>query len=215
MGTEQRGSRDEESLQQQVESLVAREEIRRVLYDYARYVDRADVDGMKSIYHDDATDIHWGTYIGNAHGLADYLGQELPKLRSQIHEITNPIIDLAGDRALVESRFTARVRTGFDGAPAGCWVESVAHGRYLDIFERRNGVWKIFHRRLVIDGGRAALITDLGEYAEGSLGQFGASDPMYWGFELPKHAPEPLAPTPDRFSRLREFGRRALAESGS
>src|SRR5262249_12902605 len=98
------------ALPRTVDELSAREAIRDVLYRYARGVDRADVDVLKSCYHPEAVDAHW-TFIGNAHEFAEEILEshqmgQLPLLK---HFITNIFIELDGDRAFVESSFLCMV----------------------------------------------------------------------------------------------------------
>ncbi|HXW08993.1 MAG TPA: nuclear transport factor 2 family protein, partial [Steroidobacteraceae bacterium] len=50
-----------------LERLLARDGIHEVLARYARGVDRADAELLKSCYHADAIEEHGGTYTGNAH----------------------------------------------------------------------------------------------------------------------------------------------------
>ncbi len=200
-----------DELRRKVDELASREEIRDVLYRYTRYIDRLDAEGVKQGYHPDADDIHWGTFIGNAHAFADYMVGELRAVKYLIHEVTNPLVELDGERAFVESRYTSRVRIDFEGAEEGQWVESIAHGRYLDIFERRAGQWKIAHRRIVQDGGRTSIVNDLGHYRPEAVGGQIPDDPVYKRFGIVDIAPPPLEGVKGRFDGLREFGKRAAA----
>lgn len=201
-----------DELRCKVDELASREEIRDVLYQYTRHIDRLDIEGVKQGYHPDADDIHWGTFVGNAHEFAEYMVGELRAVKYLIHEVTNPLIELDGDRAFVESRYTSRVRMDFEGAEQGEWVESIAHGRYLDIFERRDGKWKIAHRRLAQDGGRIGVITDLARYTPESVGGSVPDDPVYKKFGILEDYPERFAGIKGRFDGMREFGKRAKAE---
>jgi hypothetical protein len=202
-------------LRRRVDLLSDREEIRDVLYAYTRGVDRADSATVKACYHADADDIHWGTFVGNAHEFADYLMAPIRKITSLIHEITNPLIDLDGERAFVESRYTCRVRIDLVGAPSDTWVEHVSHGRYLDVFERRGGPWKIAHRRLVKEGARVLLITDqLVPWPKPEAAPHAWPDDLvYAGFGVIDVAPEPFTPPPnhDHFDQVRDFGYQAMA----
>ncbi len=200
-----------DDLRRTVQQLADREAIRDVLYSYTRHMDRLHADGVKQGYHPDADDLHWGTFVGNAHEFADFMTGELRNVRFVTHEITNPIIELDGDRAFVESRYTSRVRVGFDGAPAGRWVETLSHGRYLDVFERRDGDWKVAHRRLVQDGSRVELITDLATVNPDGAARPWPDDLVYRGFGILDLAPEPQEPAANRFAALGEFGRRGVA----
>ena len=33
-------------------------------------------------------------------------------------------------------------------------IDQQVEGRYVDVFEKRDGVWKIFHRRVALEGWR-------------------------------------------------------------
>ena len=67
------------------------------------------------------------------------------------HHITNVLIQLRGTMADVESYFIAYHPHMVDGAARLAFVA----GRYLDVFECRDGAWKISDRRVVIDISRA------------------------------------------------------------
>ncbi len=127
---------DIEALHKIVDELAAKEAIREMLYKYTRGMDRIDPETAKSVYHPDADDLHWGWFLGNSQRFVDYILGELKAAKFVIHEITNPLIELDGDRAFVESRYTARLRFEVEDSPEGTWLESIAHGRYLDVFER-------------------------------------------------------------------------------
>src|SRR5918994_4808595 len=95
---------NEKDLEERLAVLEAREAIRDVLYRYTRGADRVDIELFKSCYWPDAYDAHrfWN---GNAHEFADWVIPMLTQLHSSQHSITNPIIELAGDRAFVESQW--------------------------------------------------------------------------------------------------------------
>lgn len=201
-----------EELKRQVDDLASREQIRDVLYSFTRYMDRADAAGLKRGYHPDAYEIHWETFTGNAHEFADHMTKAIRTVASVIHEITNPLIELDGDRAFVESRYTCRVHADFDGAPEGTWVELVVHGRYLDVFERRDGAWKIAHRRLIKEGSRVGLITDQPARPSRPEAEHHPwpDDLVYAGFGIVDMAPEPNEPVKDMYGWLRQFGKRSV-----
>src|SRR5258705_9678431 len=161
---------DIEALHKIVDELAAKEAIREMLYKYTRGMDRIDPETAKSAYHPDADDLHWGWFLGNSQRFVDYILGELKAAKFVIHEITNPLIEL-GDRAFVESRYTARLRFEVEDSPEGTWLESIAHGRYLDVFERRAGEWKLAHRRLAQDGCHVSLVHDLCTYKSSPSGR--------------------------------------------
>lgn len=199
-----------DDLKKHVEELSAKEEIRDVLYRYTSYIDRLDAERVKTVYHPDADDVHWGTFIGNAHEFADYITGELRDVQFVTHEVTNPLIRLEGDRAFVESRYTSRVRVAVEDAPPGKWLELVAHGRYLDLFERRAGEWKIAHRRIAQDGSRVSVVTDISKFNPEGSGRPAPDDLVYQSFDIMKFAPPPAKPKNNIFKALQVFGRQAM-----
>jgi SnoaL-like domain len=196
---------DIEALSKAVNELGAKEAIREVLYKYTRGMDRLDPETAKSVYHPDADDMHWGSFLGNSQRFVDYMLGELKAAKFVIHEITNPLIELDGDRAFVESRYTARLRFEVEDAREGTWLESISHGRYLDVFERRAGEWKLAHRRLAQDGGHVSLVQDLATYDPAGVGRRYPDDLVYAGAGIETHAPGPMDGVPGRFDTLREY----------
>jgi ketosteroid isomerase-like protein len=136
-----------------IEDLVAESEIRAVLARYCRGVDRGDRDLILSVYHDDAHDDH-GNYNGDAIGFAEQIITKFdaaPEIGQ--HHVTNILIDLDGDIARVESYFLAIN----PGMPETGYGHDLVAGRYLDTFTRKNGEWRIQHRRVVMDVTRDAF----------------------------------------------------------
>jgi hypothetical protein len=124
------------------------ESIRGVLYRYCRGVDRLDKDLLRSCFHPNSLDQH-GAFSGSGEEFVtwvlDLLGE--PGLRTQ-HAISNVMIEIDGERARVESVFTA---TRLHTASQPARIETF-WGRYLDKFERRSGKWAVVHRRVIHDG---------------------------------------------------------------
>jgi len=133
------------ALAETVARLQDREEIREVLHRYCRATDRADVELLKSCYHPDAVDFHGAAFSGNAHEFAEDVlsSKNLGALADVRHYVTNPMIDLDGDRAFVESSFLCTLSLDL---PSGGAANAQSEGRYLDLFERRAGEWRISRR---------------------------------------------------------------------
>jgi ketosteroid isomerase-like protein len=130
-------------LADQVQMLLDRQAIADCVQRYARGIDRHDVDLVASCYHPDAIDDH-GFYLGPGRGLAEWtLGVHENFPRHQ-HHITNQVVELCGDTAHAETYYLV-VRTDKSGVP------SVASGRYVDRFERRDGEWKIAARVCLVE----------------------------------------------------------------
>lgn len=170
----------EGSTEQFVRELMDREEIRTVLYEYCRAVDRGDAALMKACYHPDGTDDH-GFFVGNGWAFADYVLPILAQLETSIHSLTNPHIVLDGDRAFVETQWSVIHRLRRFGRLTDMWHQ----GRYMDEFERRSGSWKIRHRVTVHDSERWIDTADLQRLVPDShpnkvrQGRRGPSDPVY------------------------------------
>ena len=128
--------------------LISQQEITAILYRLARGLDRNDKALLASCFHEDATDDH-GLFVGPADEFCDWVTGELGKYERTQHLITNINIVIDGDKAKTEAYFFAH-----HVIPGETKKDVIAAGRYLDHFERRNGVWKIKHRKAVYDWSR-------------------------------------------------------------
>lgn len=133
-----------------IDRMLARDEIREVLAQYARGVDRADGPLLKACYHDDAIEEHGGNYTGNAHVYVDGAVPRIQRMGAMQHLLGASHIELEGDTAYVETYIWTFLRLTVDGRD----LDTFTGGRLVDRFERRNGVWKIAHRRTVFDWNR-------------------------------------------------------------
>lgn len=173
-------------LEAQVRELLAEREIRGVLDRYARAADRCDVELMKSCYHPDAIDDH-GFFSGNGWSFCEFVVEQLRKLILSVHSISNSIITIDSERAFVESHYAVihRLRT-FLG-----YTDYFHHGRYLDIFECRQGMWKIATRIVCQDGERWLQTANLTQIVSLNpnlpvQGKHNRHDPVYLGFDVGK-----------------------------
>lgn len=133
-----------ESRLQRVEDNLA---IRRLLVDYAAFLDSRDYKSYATLFTADGV---WtnaaGTHQGRAaieQMLAGAMGPAGAANTANYHIISNPRIDLDGDHATATSRYLFMMR-GPDGRP----IPSLA-GIYRDDLVRQHGAWKI--RRRVAD----------------------------------------------------------------
>lgn len=151
-----------------LQTLLDREAIRDCLYRYCRGIDRCDEAALRSAYWPDATDCH-GAWKGSATGFID---QALTKLRQggrRVHQISNILIELAGDVAAVESSFIALQSTATQPGR-----ETFLCGRYVDRFERRQGEWRVADRTVVYDWIEERTRPEL---AQGDAQLFGVRQP--------------------------------------
>lgn len=155
------------------QTLSDRAEIADLLALYCRGLDRRDEATLRAIYHDDATeDRGEGLFIGPAQEWVGWTLSVLPVFALTQHCILNSLVDIEGDVAHGETYFNAYHRfeapaEGEDrsGIPEDiAWPEGgtevILAGRYLDRFERRDGVWKIAYRKMVCDWCRTQPVAD-------------------------------------------------------
>lgn len=128
-----------------IDQLLDRQEIEDVLVGYARGADRGDAELIAAAYHGDAIEDHGGTFLGSATDYVAMLRKVLPHAPRMSHIITNILIELDGvDRARSECYFLTFSRRESDGES----FDSLTMARAIDRFEKRDGAWKIAHRRL-------------------------------------------------------------------
>lgn len=145
-----------------IQTLVDKQEIAEVLFRFARAIDRIDETLLRSVCHTDATlDFGPGVFQGAINDYIHWVLGVMNQIRSSHHMIANVAVQLEGDVALVESYCHAHFRLD---KPTG--REDVFMGsRYLDRMERRPsgpaGVWKIVHRKQIIDWVRTEAVSDI------------------------------------------------------
>ncbi|MBO9517061.1 MAG: nuclear transport factor 2 family protein [Porphyrobacter sp.] len=134
------------TLEQRVERMEAESDIRRILVEYGAYLDARDYAGYAGLFADNG---EWIGGFGKFTGpeairkmLEDGLGKPEPGFvnKSNFHMLTNPLIEIDGDRAKVTSKYLFWSRSP-DDRPTPLMA-----GRYEDEFVRVNGQWKIARR---------------------------------------------------------------------
>jgi len=134
--------------QASITNLFDREAIRDCLHRYCRGIDRADEAALRSCYWPDAYDNH-GSYSGSAAGFIQLALSVFKTQPRNIHQLGNIMIEFLGPaEAAVESYFTALQR-GPD--EAGEIKQMLLCGRYCDLFQKREGEWRIAERTVVYD----------------------------------------------------------------
>ena len=123
------------------------ESIRDATKRYCRGVDRLDEDLMKSAYWPEATDDH-GVFVGNAMEFSEMCMVSHLRWRSTNHCIFNQTVELDADGIHARGE-TYNVTFLFqkDVAVLDTW-----YGRYLDVYEKRGGEWRILERVCVHEG---------------------------------------------------------------
>jgi len=149
--------------------MATRQTLRDLVATLARATDRADPGLMLSAMHPDAAMDSGLDGVG-----ADYARALTEMIRAHLtrcfHSIGTQYFEIDGDRAAGESYVIAYSRTVGEETQTG--------GRYLDRFERRDGVWKLASRRFVQDW---AMTRPAGDDA-GLAGGYAPDDPSiaFW-----------------------------------
>lgn len=150
------------TLPPRLQAVIDKSEIADILYNVARGIDRIDETLLRSAFHPEATvDMGPGVFQGTSGDYVQWMVGVLAQIRESHHMITNVRVALEGDTALVECYCHAHFRLD---KPTG--REDVFLGsRFLDRFERKpagsTGVWKITHRKQMIDWTRTEAVSDL------------------------------------------------------
>lgn len=165
-----------------VQTLLDRQAILDLIALCSRGLDRIDEATLRSVYHDDAIeDRGEGLFIGRAQDWIDWTLAVLPLFTATQHGILQSLIDVEGDIAFGETYFQVYHRfsdTGGEDPDANAFrlataedfneeldwpegdTEVILAGRYLDRFEKRNGVWKIAYRKMICDWCRTQSVAD-------------------------------------------------------
>ena len=164
-----------------IDALASRAEIAEVVMRYCRAIDRCDEPLLRSCFHEGATHEH-GAFKGLSADFCAIAMQIVAGLVLTHHQLGPVSIDLDGDQAFTETYFTSYHRFGDVPPPGGEPHEDrIQGGRYIDRFERRDGVWRIAHRKGVNEWMRYAPAADRGffERPAEERGRRGRDDAVY------------------------------------
>lgn len=138
-----------------LDALVSRQEIYDLSCRYLRAQDRLMPELHRSVFWDDAT-TDYGFYRGGPDGFVAFAQNALKDHLSNHHMMGQALIELEGELAFGEIYFQAFHRIIEGGAESDLFVS----GRYVDRYERRDGVWKIAHRTELVDWARTEPAAD-------------------------------------------------------
>lgn len=125
-------------------ALLDKQAITETLARYCRGVDRIDLDLIRSVFHVDGVADYGAMFRGSGYEFAEFIAQVHPAMEAHSHHLSGVSITVQGDRAGSECYVIARLRSRSD---EGIVTDTVSHGRYVDLWERRDGIWRIAHRR--------------------------------------------------------------------
>ena len=176
-GTAQAASPSHKALVGQVDQLMSRWAIEEVLLNYARGNDRNDLDMIRSCFWPESTHKH-GRFEGLSQDFVSFAAKILGALKLTAHHISNISVQTEGNRAFSECYYHAyHIRTNKNGDEE----EAHFYGRYLDLFEKRDGIWKIIRRRGLSDLTPAPLpaATPFGQWPTGQHSLHDGNDDYY------------------------------------
>lgn len=132
-----------------LELLLAKQEIYELACKYSRGLDRLDADLLLSVFWEDGW-CEFGFYDASPAAFIEFAISALNDHEANQHMIGNVLIDVEGDEAFGEVYFNAyhkvKTDTGFE--------DMLIAGRYLDRYEKREGVWKMAYRSERVDWSR-------------------------------------------------------------
>jgi hypothetical protein len=153
-----------------------------VLHRYCHAVDRCDADLLRAVYWPGARDDHI-FWQGTADEFVDFCIPVLQSRDQTMHSITNVMMRITGNEAVVQSYYRAYERVRRKDGSAN---DLTMYGRYLDRMEKRasedgRGEWRIIDRKVQMDWWR--LWDDTADWERGlfgkrfAVGRRGADDP--------------------------------------
>lgn len=127
--------------------LLAKQEITEMLHRYCYAMDTNDRQLGYGVWHPDGTAHYEGMFEGLGRDFIDFgqEGHESAFKRGTSHQLTNVLVEVDGERATSQSCVTAAARVG------DTELLYIIRGRYFDEWSRREGTWRIDHRRFKTD----------------------------------------------------------------
>jgi len=123
--------------------------IREVIDDWVVASDAGDWERFATVWHDDG----WMTatwFQGPATEFQKARRAGFERGVSIIHFLGATSVELAGERAIAQTKMTINQRATVDGVV----VDAVCTGRFYDFFERRDGRWAIVRRQPIYEKDR-------------------------------------------------------------
>lgn len=155
--------------------------IQDVMLRWCRAVDRLDVEAIRDVFHADGHDNH-GPYSGGVDGLIDWVRARHKGIPFSSHQVSNMLIEFAGPDIALAETYARTIQTYPPEARASLVqlvgsneklpdgeVDYFTSSRYIDRFERRNGVWKIRERTVVSDWKRVVPVPATAPSAPGAV----------------------------------------------
>ena len=131
------------------DELLARIRIREVVENWVLWRDTASWDRLRTCYHPDGR-MQTVWFQGSVDAFIAQASGPRPRGGPSGHVLGGTSVDVAGLRAIAESKVTIQVRATIEGVP--CDLQSIS--RFYDFFEEREGRWAIVLRQLIYEKDR-------------------------------------------------------------
>ncbi|HKE41043.1 MAG TPA: nuclear transport factor 2 family protein [Casimicrobiaceae bacterium] len=123
--------------------------IREVVQNWAVWRDAGDWERFRSVWHEEGRMMAtW--FQGPAERFIEVSREGWNKGVNILHFLGGSSIDIAGERAIAQTKMTISQRASVDGVVC----DVVCTGRFYDFFERRNDVWAIVLRQPIYEKDR-------------------------------------------------------------
>ena len=123
--------------------------IREVIGSWAVWRDAGDFDRLETCWHEGGQMVTtWGRFDAAGFVAASRAGWE--RGVDVVHLLGGATVDVAGDRAVAQTKMTIQQRGPLDGV----LVDVTCTGRFYDLFERRGGRWAIVLRQPIYERDR-------------------------------------------------------------
>jgi len=128
--------------------LLDKQAIMEQIYNYGRSMDRLDVELGKAVFHPEAPADYGEMYRGTGYGFVEFALKSHLNFLVHSHQFSNILIQVDGNTARSETYGDVNLRYRDD--------KGVVHdmrnlGRYVDVWEKRDGTWRILDRKYIHD----------------------------------------------------------------
>ena len=131
------------------DALLEQLRIRQVVEDWALWRDAGDWERFRTVWHPDG--VMMATWFqGPAEQFIAVTREGWDKGVSILHFLGGSAIDVAGDRAIAQTKMTISQRAVVDGVPC----DVVCTGRFYDFFVRHDGAWLLRLRQPIYEKDR-------------------------------------------------------------
>ena len=135
------------------EALIDKLAIIETVQNWAVWRDAGDWERFRTVWHDDGwMSATW--FQGPAAAFIEVSRAGFDKGVSILHFLGGSSVDLAGPRAVAQTKMTINQRAPVDGVT----VDVVCTGRFYDFFEKRDGAWRIVRRQPIYEKDRMDVL---------------------------------------------------------